>query len=271
MPSEKESTMNRNISATCFLIMFITTSAMALDENSCVSQSAQLKPSERDAFIKSCLKQLSSPSNVEKAEQQRLKALCEQNAKNYHLEGDEQTNYVTSCMSHNEAEVVQSAPGSPSKPITGSFNFGVGLAYADVPEGGALSWDILAGYEWITTDSWEIGAQAHVLASSISDTSLTSLALYATARPKNWWLQWLQLKAGLVSADYSKTFQVENFQTFTIQNQTINWGGTGEAVGVGLVIPGPNFQFHILDIERYFVVGHSFNVYTISVMVLAAL
>lgn len=132
----------------------------------------------------------------------------------------------------------------------------------------AVGWDAIAGYEWIETDIWNIGAQFHYLEDSFSkDTSYHSLGLYVTARPVNRWFQWMQFKAGVVSDGYSSISPTVNSQGYIV-NQNVSWSGTGGSLGVGFVLPEPNFQFHLLDIERHFVAGHSFNVYTISVLVL---
>lgn len=104
--------MNRSILLTCFLTLFVTTSALAMDGKSCTSKSAQLKPSERDAFMKSCLAQLSSPANTKEIEQQKKQAQCEQNAKNRHMQGNEKASYVASCVSKNEA--VAAAKAEPA-------------------------------------------------------------------------------------------------------------------------------------------------------------
>jgi hypothetical protein len=157
---------------------------------------------------------------------------------------------------------------SPIQKKDGSLNFGLGLGFANIPEDMAVGWDGILGYEWIEKDAWNIGAQLHYLNNSIGkDTDYRSLGLFVTARPENKWFQWLQFKAGLVSDDYSTRPPRVDFQNY-LEGQNISWGGTGGAIGVGFVAPELFFQFHILDIERHFVAGHSFNVYTISVLIL---
>lgn len=78
--------------------------ALAMDGNSCVAQSTQLELSERDAYMKSCMAQVGSPDNVKKTELQQKKALCEQNAKNHKLHGNDKDSYFETCMNKNEAE-----------------------------------------------------------------------------------------------------------------------------------------------------------------------
>jgi len=97
-----------------FLGFFIAAPALAADANSCASQSAKLKSSERNAFMKTCMAQLSSPASIKEKEQQNKKALCEQNAKNRKLQGNEKSNYLTTCMNENQAQAVASK--SPAKP-----------------------------------------------------------------------------------------------------------------------------------------------------------
>jgi hypothetical protein len=101
--------MNRNLLLACFAMLFASTSVMALDGKSCEAKSAQLKLSERDAFMKSCLAQLSTPANVKETQQQDKRVRCEQNAKNQNLQGNEKGNYITSCITENEAAAAAKA------------------------------------------------------------------------------------------------------------------------------------------------------------------
>jgi hypothetical protein len=146
----------------------------------------------------------------------------------------------------------------------GSFDVGVGLGFADSndSDGFGGGWDFQAGYEDRFSSNWNIGGQVHHIqgwtsrdkaASDPAGSSMyfQSTALYATARPQNEWLQWLQLKGGVVHADY---------QTLTMNND-----GLGMALGAGVVLGGENFRFHLLDIEHYRVAGRSFTSYSISV------
>ncbi len=104
--------MNRGSILTCFLMLFVSTPVLALDGKACTSKAAQLKPAERDEFMKNCLAQLSSPANTKEMEQQHKQAQCEQNAKNQHVQGNEKAAYVSACMNKNEA--VAAAKAEPT-------------------------------------------------------------------------------------------------------------------------------------------------------------
>lgn len=95
--------MKLSILCVYVLTLFFSMQAWAMDSRSCSDQSAQLAPSERKAFLQSCLAQVSSPANVKEIELQRKKAVCEQNAKNYKLQGNDKANYVVTCINKNEA------------------------------------------------------------------------------------------------------------------------------------------------------------------------
>jgi hypothetical protein len=143
----------------------------------------------------------------------------------------------------------------------GTFDVGLGLGFADSldSEGFEGGWDFLAGYEMEKTAGWNIGTQLHFIrgwtdknkASYDTSMSFNSTALYVTARPQN---GWLQFKAGLVSADYT-SLQLQGH-------------GTGIAAGAGIVIGEEDLRLHLLDIHRFFIDGHSFNIYSISLTVL---
>lgn len=92
-----------------FLAMFFAIPALAMEAGSCVANSARLKPSERSAYMKSCLAQVSSPANVKEAELRHKRTLCEQNAKNFKVQGSERDNYIATCMNRNEAEAAAKA------------------------------------------------------------------------------------------------------------------------------------------------------------------
>ncbi len=102
---------------TCLLLSFIAPPAFAIPSNDCAAKSAKVKPEEQDDFMKSCLAQAASPSNVKEAKQKHKGALCEQNAKNKKLQGGDKANYQANCMNKNEAAVVASAqPQNSSEP-----------------------------------------------------------------------------------------------------------------------------------------------------------
>jgi hypothetical protein len=143
----------------------------------------------------------------------------------------------------------------------GSFNFGLGLGFEDSVESDDFEggWDVIAGYERGVSDGWNIGAQMHFIkgwtdkGSVDGDTSMyfRSTALYATARPENWWLQF---SGGVVAADYNSL--------------TMEGSGVGIAAGAGIVLGNENFRFHLLDIHRYMIGGQDFNIYSLTMMVL---
>lgn len=112
--------MKVNTLLACFTLSLVAVPALAAAAaNNCTSQSTKLKSSERSAFMKSCLAQLNSPSSVKEKEQQNKKALCEQNAKNRNLQGNEKSNYLATCMNVNEAQAVASkAPVKPAAKIS---------------------------------------------------------------------------------------------------------------------------------------------------------
>lgn len=106
--------MKSSVLFVCSLLVIVAASAMAAaDPNSCATKSKQLKRSERQAFIKSCMEQVSSPTNVKEVEQQKKRAQCDQNAKNQHLDGNAKGSYVNECMNKNEAAEVASAQPEP--------------------------------------------------------------------------------------------------------------------------------------------------------------
>lgn len=143
----------------------------------------------------------------------------------------------------------------------GSFNFGAGLGFAESSSSGSLEggWDVIAGYEKNAADGWSIGGQLHYIKgwtdknSEFIDTRMyfQSTALYVTARPENWWVQF---SGGVVSAEYKAL--------------TIAGSGTGLAVGAGLVLGSESLRLHLLDYHRYLIGGQHFDVYSISFGVL---
>jgi hypothetical protein len=143
----------------------------------------------------------------------------------------------------------------------GSFDFGVGLGFADSAESDdfAGGWNVIAGYEQNYADGWNFGAQMHFIkgwtdkGSVEGDTSMyyRSTALYATARPDN---GWLQFSGGVVAADY--------------KSLTMEDSGAGFAAGAGIVLGNENFRLHLLDIHRYMIEGQGFNIYSLSMIFL---
>jgi len=143
----------------------------------------------------------------------------------------------------------------------GSFNFGAGYGFVAAAENESFEggWDVIAGYEVKSSETWNTGVQFHYVKgwtennSDFIDTRMyfQSTALYATARPEN---GWLQFSAGLVSAEY--------------KSLTATGNGMGLAAGVGAVVGGENLRLHLLDYHRYMIGGMGFNVYSISLGVI---
>ena len=143
----------------------------------------------------------------------------------------------------------------------GSFDLGLGLGFVDSAsfEGFDGGWDVQFGYEWKQREKWYVGAQLHVIrgwtsASDLTggtDMSFDSVAANFTLRPKKRSMRWIQLKAGLVHADY--------------ETIAINESGLGFAGGFGFVLGSESkVRIHLLDYSRYVVGGDSFNVYSIG-------
>lgn len=146
------------------------------------------------------------------------------------------------------------------------LDFGFGLGFVDSADADGFDggWDVQVGYEMKQTEHWNFGAQVHVINSwtsksevdedkgyydsDSSSMAFDSQALYLTARPENWWLQF---RAGLVHASYYTVDQDED--------------GFGAAVGAGLVIGTETIRLHLLDYNRYQIGSDGFNVYSISI------
>jgi hypothetical protein len=151
--------------------------------------------------------------------------------------------------------------GGVQQAQAGQFDLGLGISGIDNPTEDAfeLAWDVQAGYEFKEYKAWNFGAQIQYSRGLIAesevddeiDLAFTSTGLYTTARPNNWWLQF---KAGVVRVDY--------------KTMTKDSTDTGAGVGVGIVIGDENFRFHLIDYQRMFVGGESFDMYTISIGVL---
>jgi len=150
----------------------------------------------------------------------------------------------------------------------GLIDLGIGLGFANSADSSGFEggWDLMGGYEWWEVQDWNIGGQLHLIRgwtdkSKFNDYPVEttmffkSTALLATARPRHEWLDLLQLKAGLVNADF-KTLEMEG-------------SGTGLALGAGIVMGTDTFRFHLLDIEEYWVGGHRFTTFSISIGLLS--
>ncbi len=148
------------------------------------------------------------------------------------------------------------------------FDLGLGFNYLGA-QSGELDFGVEAqlGYEMLEVEKWNFGAQLHLIsgittkgdvdedkAYGIEDSTrlaYDSQALYLTARPKNWWLQF---QLGMVHADYYTTRKDES--------------SIGPAFGLALVAPTKYVTLHMMDFHHYRVNGESFNVYSISMLIL---
>lgn len=166
------------------------------------------------------------------------------------------------------ASQMQEINSSSPERVMGSFDFGLGLSLEPLPDDFSLGWDLLFGYEWKKSDNWNMGLQLHYQRSLFSDKPyFQTVGVFATARPENRWFRWLQFKAGLVSDDYYTTVQVvDTTPYYSMHNEVVSWNGTGFALGSGIVEDMGSWRLHWLDMERHFVAGHSFSLYTISVL-----
>lgn len=148
------------------------------------------------------------------------------------------------------------------------FDLGLGFNYIGAQSGEFdVGWEAQLGYEMLEAKKWHFGAQLHLIngitsrgdvdedkAYDIEESYMLaydSQALYLTARPKNWWLQF---QLGMVHADYYTTRKDER--------------SIGPAFGLALVAPTKYVTLHMLDFHHYRVNGESFNVYSISMLIL---
>lgn len=149
------------------------------------------------------------------------------------------------------------------------FDLGLGFGFVTVQNDDPfdLGLDLQLGYEISEVQNWHLGAQFHLINGFTSKGSVdedkeyypedstsmvyNSQALYLTARPKDWWLQF---QLGMVHADY-----------YTVDKDT---SGLGPAFGFALVAPSEHFTLHILDFHHYWVNGESFNTYSVSMLIL---
>lgn len=153
---------------------------------------------------------------------------------------------------------------------------GAGFGVVSLQQGFEGGWDIQVGYEFKETQRFSIGAQWQWYKGWTSESSLgktegmafRSNALYLTARPKHEALQWLQLKAGVVNANY----KIAEYDTAsgTVTVRIDRSGETGLALGAGLVFGSEKVRFHLLDYQRYSFSGESFDSFNISLVLLMA-
>lgn len=154
------------------------------------------------------------------------------------------------------------------------LDVGTGLGLISHEHGFEGGWDIQVGYEFKETEHFSLGAQWQWYKGWTSESRLgekegmafRSNALYLTARPRREALQWLQLKAGVVNANY----KIAEFDSAagTVVVRSDRSGETGLALGLGLVFGSDAVRFHLFDYQRYSFAGESFDAFSISLMVL---
>ncbi len=94
--------MKRIIFALQCLLLSFSVSAAQVGQD-CETKSQHVKPEARQAFLTSCLAQVSSPANVQAVSQQNKQETCTQNEKNMKKAGINKPNYMHECMTKNEA------------------------------------------------------------------------------------------------------------------------------------------------------------------------
>jgi hypothetical protein len=94
--------------------------------------------------------------------------------------------------------------------LAGGVDVGAGLGLMNHEHGFEGGWDVQVGYEFKETERFSLGVQWQWFKGWTSESSLgdvegmafRSNALYLTARPRHEAFRWLQLKAGVVNANY---------------------------------------------------------------------
>ena len=147
----------------------------------------------------------------------------------------------------------------------GPFNFGLGFEFVNATnfDGDDFGLSLQLGYEIKETKYWNLGLEVDLfngvtdendMGKGPSCMAFDSQAIYVTARPNDWFLQF---KAGVVKADY--------------KTATKDADDIGLAFGLSLVfdIFGSNkVRFHLLDYQHYKIGGDSFNSFAVSVAIL---
>ena len=143
----------------------------------------------------------------------------------------------------------------------GSLNFGLGFEFVDATDFDAddFGLGLQLGYEIKETEHWNIGVELDLFDGVTDEDDVTepscmafdSQALYVTARPYDWFLQF---KAGAVKADY---------KTITEDVDDI-----GLAFGLSLVFGSRKIRFHLFDYQHYRIGGDHFNSIAVSVAIL---
>jgi len=103
----------------CLLVAFATQALSAQTGKDCEAKARQIATGKREAFLQSCLAQISAPSNVQEVAQQNKRRTCEQNAKNLKLNPGNRPDYIEECMRKNEAAIAARnlQSGHPSPPV----------------------------------------------------------------------------------------------------------------------------------------------------------
>lgn len=154
------------------------------------------------------------------------------------------------------------------------LDIGAGFGLVSHQQGFEGGWDIQVGYEFKETERFSLGAQWQWYKGWTAENRLgeeegmafRSNALYLTARPRHEALRWLQLKAGVVNANY-KIAEYDS-ATGTVVVRSDRSGETGLAFGLGLVIGSDQVRLHLLDYQRFSFAGESFDAFGISLVVL---
>lgn len=153
-------------------------------------------------------------------------------------------------------------------------DIGAGFGLVSQQHGFEGGWDVQVGYEFKETERFSFGVQWQWFKGWTSESRLgekegmafRSNALYLTARPRHEALQWLQLKAGAVNANYKIAEYDSAAGTVVVRSDRS--GETGLALGVSLVFGSDKVRFHLLDYQRYSLSGESFDAFGISLVLL---
>ncbi|MDH2918282.1 MAG: PsiF family protein [Sideroxydans sp.] len=113
--------MKRIIFAVQCLLLSFSVSAAQVGQD-CEAKSQQVKPEARQAFLTSCLAQVSSPANVQAVTQKNKQESCAQNEKNMKKAGVNKPGYMNECMTKNEAaaeaqKVANASPAAAPAPV----------------------------------------------------------------------------------------------------------------------------------------------------------
>ncbi len=142
-----------------------------------------------------------------------------------------------------------------------SLDVGVGWSLIDMADNQSIEtgWDLQIGYEFLQSEDWSAGLQLQLTDSLTSDGTndyaggiqYSATGLYLMARPKN---SWLHAKAGVVQGDY--------------YNLTGKVDRSGYGAGIGVVMGSGGLTLHLLDYQHIVFDNDSFNLYTISLLVM---